>query len=423
MRCLIAIGILGVVAACAPTISSTTAELGKYKGTPYSLPKGLVPVQVFADQNGIGITIEPAQTAMDPEVGTLVAQLSPSPFNNEDIKIAVDENTGFLTTISSNSDAQLLAIVEEAAKTAARLALQNSKAAFLQGKVVVFDDSFDPLRKEDVDRVNAGLNQAISRAAQAFMTANQDQSIEVTDVTLSVAYPDGTPAFPAQPGATGTSVQQAALNPEVCKAGVCVRNMTTRIIRLEVDGAPFAGHPVNIPERKLAVLPVPSTVFADQDITIGIKDGVVNKYELKRGSEALGVVKIPGAILNGIVAGVTQGLTDEKSIIDKRKDLAESETALANATKARNEAVETMGTTKSNLQSAAVNPGANAAARADYSAVSLTVYPFSESLARAIEEAKKAAQAITPNTSGSQDDLLGPAGNSDNPANPESPQN
>jgi hypothetical protein len=137
----------------------------------------------------------------------------------------------------------------------------------------------------------------------------------------------------------------------------------------------------------------------------------------------LGVVKIPGAILNGIVAGVTQGLTDEKSIIDKRKDLAESETELANATKARNEAVESVGTTKSNLQNAAVNPGANLAARANYAAVSLTVYPFSESLARAIEEAKKAAQAITPNTSGSQDDLLDPPSNSGNPANPESPTN
>ncbi|WP_420347607.1 hypothetical protein [Pelagibius sp.] len=406
MRNLVAIIIICLIAGCSPTISSTSAALGKYKGTPYSLPKGLVPVQVFVDQNGIGITIEPPQTATDPEVGTLVAQLSPSPFNNENIKIAVDESTGFLTTISSNSDAQLLAIVEEAAKSAARLALQSSKAAFLQGKVVVFDDSFDPLSKGDVDRVNKGLKTAISRAARAFTAASDNkETIQVTDVTLTVAYPNGATAFPKPSDPNAKPVQRAPLNTPICKVGLCVRNMTTRIIRLEVDGAPFAGHPVNIPERELAVLPVPSTVFADQDVTIGIKDGVVNKYEVKRGSEALGIVKIPGSILNGIVAGITQGLTDEKSIIDKRKDVAESETALANATKARNEATESLGLSKSNLQ----NAPASAAARADYTSVSLTVYPFSETLARAIKEAEEVMKALSPNQSNGSADLTEPA--------------
>jgi hypothetical protein len=34
-------------------------------GMPYSLPKGVVPIQVFADETGIGMTIEPAQIVSD----------------------------------------------------------------------------------------------------------------------------------------------------------------------------------------------------------------------------------------------------------------------------------------------------------------------------------------------------------------------
>ena len=108
---------LVILAGCSTVSTVSTVPAGySQHGIPYVLPKGVVPIQVFADENGIGLTIEPSRIAVDHEAGQLVARLSPSPFNNEDIKIGVDPVTGFLTTITSNSDAQLLAIVEEAAE-------------------------------------------------------------------------------------------------------------------------------------------------------------------------------------------------------------------------------------------------------------------------------------------------------------------
>jgi len=374
-------------------ISSTASPGTSEGGVPYTLPKGLIPVQVFADSKGVGITIEPARFAIDPKVGTIVAWFDPNPFNNEEIKVSSDPSTGFLSTISTTSEAQLLAIVEEGAKSAARLAFQNSRASFLAERVVVLEDSFDPLSKSDIDRINSGIKQAIKNAAKAFVDAT-GESIQVKSVQLSVALPDGSDPFMESVDSGGNDVDTAK-----CEIGVCVRSLTSRIVRVKIDGKPFAGKLVNVPHRRLIPVPIPSTVFADQDITIVVKDGILEKSELKRDSEALGLVKLPGAAISGFVSGVTQGLTDEKSILDKRKELAESEEALAKAKASRDEAIGSVGSDSVDLQNARAG---EAASDNDYAAAALTVYPFSEALTRAlaaaIKEKEQRKEADQPNT-------------------------
>lgn len=359
------------------TVSTVPAGPEQH-GIPYVLPKGVIPIQVFADANGIGLTIEPSLITVDNEAGQLVAQLFPSPFNNEDIKLAVDPVSGLLTTITSNSDAQLLAIVEEAAKATARLALQNSRASFLATKVVVLDDSFDPLNSKDIDRVNIGLDAAFKRAAQAFSNARRGP-LTLQPVSISVEYPDGS-ALPNPPN----------FDVSHCKVGICARTQTSLRIRVSLGSATLGSKIVSLPSRQVIAVPVPSTILANQDLTINIKDGIVEKYDLKRDSTILGLVKIPGAILSGLVAGVTENLTAQKSIIDKRKDLAASEEGFAEAIKTRNDAVAAnVGETSVKLQT--TGDGATTS----YSAATLTIYPFSETLTQAIsqqiEEAKSKA--------------------------------
>jgi len=371
------------VTGCGPILSTIPHVGGAPEGPVYVLPMGLVPIQVFVDEKGIGLTIGPARMVADNEPGTLVARLTSSPFNNQDIKIGVDPSTGFLKTISSDADAQLLAIVEEAAKTAGRLAFQNSQAALLAERVVVFEDNLDPLRQTDVKRINRRLDAAFQRAEMAFNTA-KDTTLASLEVKLSVLHSNGKPiAKILEP-----------VNTSGCAAGLCVRAMTTRIIRVHVDTVLLGSMPVTIPSREAIGVPVPSTVLADQDITIGITDGVLEKYELKRDSEVLGLVKLPGAILSGLVAGVTQGLTDEKSIVDKRRDVAESEEALTKAIANRNTAATEVGESGIDLENtAATEVGesgidlentAGGAKRGIYTAVTLTVYPHSETLAQLI---------------------------------------
>ena len=151
------------------------------------LPKALVPIHVFADKKGIGLTIEPARTIADNEPGPLIARLNSSPFNDLDIKIGVDPSTGFLSTVSANSDAQLLAIVEEAANSAERLAFQNSRATLLKNRMIVFEDNLDPLQQTDVDRINTNLDAVFKRAAKAWARATK-RTVTLPPVKLSVVH-------------------------------------------------------------------------------------------------------------------------------------------------------------------------------------------------------------------------------------------
>lgn len=297
--------------------------------------------------------------------------------HNEDTKLAVDPVTGFLTAITSNSDAQLLAIFEEAAKASSRLALQNSRASFLATKVVVFDDSFDPFRPMDIDRINAGLAAAFQRAAEAFRGATGDPP-RTQPVRISVAYPDGSEIGDLPP-----------VDVRDCDVGICARSKTSVAIRVWLGSAPLASKIVTVPPKRVVAVPVPSTVLANQDLSIGIKDGVVDKYDLKRDSAILGLVKIPGAIVGGLVAGITENLTAEKSIIDKRKDLAASEEALAQAITTRNQAVAAanVGEASVNLQNSTGEQPASS-----YAAATLTIYPFSETLTQAISQQIEAAK-------------------------------
>src|SRR4051794_33325902 len=85
-------------------------------GTPYSVPKGIVPVQVFVDNDGIGITLEPAQLITDNDVGVLVARLNPSAFNDEKMTLAADPDTGFLSSVTSDATARIGDIATEVGK-------------------------------------------------------------------------------------------------------------------------------------------------------------------------------------------------------------------------------------------------------------------------------------------------------------------
>lgn len=362
-------------------------------GSPLCPSERASPNSSLCGREGIGLTIEPSRTAVDNEPGILIARLSPSPFNNEDIKLAADPTTGFLTSVTSNSDSQLLAIVEEAAKATGRLALQNSRAAFLSDKVVIYEDSLDPLRQSDVDRINKGLAAAFPRAAQAFVDAT-NQTLTVGRVSISVVQPNGAAIEPPKP-----------IDTRDCEVGICVRTVTTRLIRVQLGNEPFASKIVSIPSREITALPVPSTALANQDITIAIKDGIVEKYELKRDSELLGLVKLPGAIINGLVSGLTQGLTDNKSILDKRTELAQSEEALAKAKAERNKTISNVGEATVPLQNAA-----GTAPPVSYSAATLTIYPFSETLTQAIRDKIEAAKSKPPAPGDGQGggDLLAP---------------
>ncbi|MDO8975807.1 hypothetical protein [Reyranella sp.] len=303
-------------------------------GLPYSLPKAVVPVKVFKGRGDVvGLAIEEPQIVADPAVGMLVARLQPSPFNKENMKLTANPATGLLISVSSESEAKLLAIIEELAKTAGRVGVKGGMRSFLEENPAIFEDTFDPLSRDDTLRVDKAINAALARATAARPAVTGGHAISLTVQMADEDWLNPSPLRKRQ------ETQPASL--ANCQTGVCVRAMTSRVIRVSsADGATLATKPISVPSREAIAVPVPQTILANQKVTIAIKDGIASGYDLERDSELLGIAKIAPAILSGVVAGVTQGLTDQKSIADQLKALADAEAALADAEKKRRDAVD-----------------------------------------------------------------------------------
>ncbi|MCF8531661.1 MAG: hypothetical protein K9G48_01545 [Reyranella sp.] len=354
-----------LMAAGCSAVSSVPFETPKpgqlaIAGLPYSLPRAVVPVKVFTGPQGvIGLAIEEPQIVADPAAGTLVARLQPSPFNKEDMKLATNPATGLLISVSSESEAKLLAIIEELAKTVGRAGVKSGMRAFYAGNTPIFEDTFDPLSRDDTIRVDMAINAALARAAAARPALGAGQTISLTVQMADEDWSNPSPLRKRQ------ETQPASF--ANCQAGVCVRATTSRVIRVSsANGATLATKAISVPSREAIAIPVPQTILANQKVTVAIKDGVASGYDLERDSELLGIVKIPGTILSGLVAGVTQGLTDQKSIADQLKALADAEAALAEAEKKRRDAVD---------------KGRDSGAAA-FAASTLVVYPFGSAARR-----------------------------------------
>jgi len=339
-------------------------------GTPYSLPKGIVPIQVFIDQNGVGVTLEQATLVSDSQAGILVAQAKPSVLNKETMKFTVDTDTGLLTAVTSESEAKLQEIVTELAKTAGRFAFQNAKATFFSDKVVVLKDRFDPLDPADLARANATINAAVDRAVEAFVASGgQLGNRRVSRIDLSLD------------GAQTTAPEPSRRTLRDCSLGICVRAITTRTLRVSIDDISYDTHNVKLPSLDIIPVPVPQSVLANQKVGIVIKDGILQSYNLERDSEALGLVKVVGAIPGALLAGTLQGLDDQKTVLDKQKGVVDSETGLTKASTDLIKAQKENADASVKLQNATFGGGSKA-----YEAQVLKIYPFSSSIASAARD-------------------------------------
>lgn len=327
-------------------------------GIPYSLPKGVIPIRVFADSKGVGITIEESRVATDNKTGILIAHVKPSPFNNEDYKLAVDDATGLLNTISTESEAKLPEIVSELGKAAGKLALQNSRSAFLEQTVTLLEDQFDPFSQDDIERINKAINSSFSRGMEAFTVASGTFVTPSTQqLYLSVHNVDGSPINVSK-----------SIDLEKCAIGFCARATVTKIVRISLNGISIGSKQVNIPSQEILSIAMPKTVLANQKVTVQLVDGIIKKYDIARDSEILGIAKLPGAALGGIIAGATEQIDGLTSVTTKKKELVDSKIALTES--------------KSKLTSLELQ---NAPSRNQgYIATTLTIYPYSDSLSNAI---------------------------------------
>lgn len=362
----------------------------------YMLPKGIMNVIVFADEKGVGITMEPAKITKDSQAGQISASTDLSIFNEETVDFKTT-TPGLLSLVMVDSVAKILEIVEEAARSAARISLQNAKTQFLATKAVLLEVQFDPLSPTDVKRASRAVCEAVYKGGIAYLKHEEDTETQLNGckdegvvlISLSVHHTDGAldtkDDFPTQ------DQLKAA-----CVVGICARTMTTRVVRIELDGILLGSHVIDVPARSVVAVPIKHSILATRKTTVTLSSGILKEYNVKKESELLTLVKLPSAAIGGFLAGLTEQLTAEATVADKQKALAESQTA---AIKAGQE----LATASVNLQSSAADSDATAA----YTSQSVTVYPYLIGFTKLLKNIKK-NQVTGPDASEEDGDLTSP---------------
>ncbi|AUN33593.1 hypothetical protein C0V82_24970 (plasmid) [Niveispirillum cyanobacteriorum] len=205
--------------------------------------------------------------------------------------------------------------------------LQNAVVDFRNTVRPEYEDYFDPYSEADIARVNAALNAAVGRGFEALNAVGSTRRMRSGTLAITVHYPDGSKPKAQQPSESDL---------EACKQGICARARDSLIIRLLLDGQVLGSKVVHPPSPGVMALPLPGSV-SNQDIAIALNEGVVEKYDFKRDSALLQLVKLPGALISGVAKGLTQGLTDEKTALEAKKDLLTLEREMAAADKAESE--------------------------------------------------------------------------------------
>lgn len=298
----------------------------------YLLPKGMVVATVFGDQHGVAVTFDPAETHKDNGVGPLYVDFQHSVFNKETVEIKTGDTPGLLSLVSSETEVKILDIATEVAKSAAKISLQNGKQDFFSSKVIIGAPFlFDPLDKSDRDIAAKTICEFANYGYDSRDKTDEANAPQKSIFLKACSDPLNPELKIKLRGASQSSAELSQVDKQVrklCSRGICARQMITHVIELTVGDIRLLSHAVDIPSKQVISIPVDSSIFADRKTTITISDGILKEYKLEKESELLTIVKLPGAIISGFLAGLGEHLDAEKSVLDKQKSVIDSKKSL-----------------------------------------------------------------------------------------------
>lgn len=305
----------------------------------YMLPRGMVAVTVFGDEHGIGVTFDPAEIHKDSGVGPLYVDLKHSVFNKEIIEIKTGDTPGFLSLVSSDTKTKILDISTEAAKSITKLSLQNAKQGFFSSKIVIGAPFlFDPYNRDE--RI-AAVKSICALVVYGYETSNAAKALPANRFINACNDLENPRMHLTLRGDQILNDNFSKMNSDIrnlCSDGICARQMTTQILDLKIDETIYLSHSIEIPTKEVTSIPITSSVLADRKTVVTISDGILKEFKVEKESELLTIVKVPGAVIGGIAAGVVEQLDTEKNILDKEKSVIEGKKALFESEKSFHEA-------------------------------------------------------------------------------------
>jgi len=284
----------------------------------YALQDSIVDLKLSNIGNGVNYrNISLVERTVADRNAQVAVRIQSNPVSKETLTINVDDQSNLLESINSTVDGKLDEIAEEAGRSIGRL----RGAGFLS------------------DHVGSDLNEirtiASFRVGDAFELAAA--SAEFRHRTgFGVICISGCSDVSTVPPAKAEAVIYYR-TPAVLKLGFC---------RGDCQEGP-GGVPSNMLTFRtvetynsphLVSFPIRGSAFGEVVDNIKFSDGVPESVTFNGTSAVLDLVKVPGAVVGALFAGLVSGTNDRASTINAEKSLAEAEKARADARKAAAEA-------------------------------------------------------------------------------------
>lgn len=284
----------------------------------YSLQDTIVDLNLADAGNGVNyrnISLD-SRTVADRNA-QIAVRLQSNPVSKETLTINVDDHSNLLASINSTVDGQLDEIVVEAGRSLGQL----------RGSGFLTD--------------NAGGDQSAKRRIASFRVGD---AIELAAAKVEFRRRTGIGVSCLQ-GCTDVSnlppTQSDSViyyrTPSVMKLAFCQGEC-----RLGTNGLPDnlltfrTVETFNSPQ--LVSFPIRGSAFGEVVDNITFAEGMPKTVQFNGANEALDIVKVPGAVVGAVFAGIAAGLGNQSSVLTAEKALADAEKARADARKASAEA-------------------------------------------------------------------------------------
>ncbi len=296
------------------------AEIGKGSIT-YALQDSIVDIKLSDPAGGVKYrNISLVERTVADRNSQVAVRIQSNPVSTEKLIISVDERSNLLKSINSTVDGKLDEIIVEAARSIGRL----RGAGFLSDNA---GDGAVEVRTIASFRVGDPLEFAIAssefRRRTGFGVACLEGCVNVD--TLPPAKADAVIYYRTP------AVMKLAFCSGDCKKETEYSIPTNMLTFRSVET-------FNSPN--LVSFPIRGSAFGQVVDHITFTDGMPHTVKFDGESALLDIVKIPGAVVGALFAGISAGTGDRSSVIKAEKDFAEAKTAAANARKAEAEATK-----------------------------------------------------------------------------------
>lgn len=275
-------------------------------GIPYLLPKALLPVEVVATGTQVRVDLlEPVYVGDATQA--YVLRYDASSFATDTLNITVDPTTSLLKTLSVETKDETGEVLKKA------IATLRAESAAGTGETVLMQTILDPGDATSIDDVEAQvrvtLNSFVARqrqecgAAAATKPSGCGEILALpvsTKTQLSVKLM--APAPYAAGAAPSAPISAATAGGIDCGVGICFRGTRPYQVSLEALGQTRSTL-IHLPNHgPMMALPLPRYAFVKTKHTVGLRNGMLESYEIEKPSSALAIVSWPLDVYDAIVS-------------------------------------------------------------------------------------------------------------------------